>query len=260
MTTDSNALMARYADLQDAPVFISGGSTGIGAAIVRAFAHQGSVIGFVDVDAAAGGSLAEELAAETGRKPHFAVCDVTDTKPFQSAIETFATAAGGLAVLVNNAARDLRVKATDVTPQIWRDLVDVNLSHQFFAAQAAYPYMAKRGCGSIVNFGSIAPTQGIPDLAVYASCKAAAFGLTRSLARDFGEDGVRVNAVLPGAILTERQMRDWISEDDKASIIERQCLKRAMVEDDVAEMVLFLASQASRGCTGQEFRVDGGNF
>jgi NAD(P)-dependent dehydrogenase (short-subunit alcohol dehydrogenase family) len=120
--------------------------------------------------------------------------------------------------------------------------------------------MKPAGAGSIVNFGSIAPTIAVPNLSVYNACKAAAFGLTRSLARDLGPDGIRVNSVVPGAILTERQLRDWISPSDRAAILERQCLKREMVEEDVAEMVLFLASDAARGCTGQEFRVDGGHF
>ena len=260
MSPEEKVSVALYPDLKGLPVFISGGATGIGAVIVRAFAQQGSTVGFVDLDADAGTALAEALERETGCKSFFEECDVTDTVRYQGTIGRFAESAGGLGVLVNNAARDFRVKTADVTPALWRELVDVNLAHQFFAAQAAYPFMAARGGGSIVNFGSIAPSQGVADLAVYSSCKAAAFGLTRTLARDFGADGIRVNSVLPGAILTDRQLRDWISEEDKAAILSRQCLKRVMVEEDVAEMVLFLASGASRGCTGQEFKVDGGNF
>ena len=252
---------AVYADLKDRAVFVSGGATGIGAAIVTLFARQGAKVSFVDIDPAAGTALADTVEAECGNRPNFATCDVTDTASLALAVEAAAEPTGGrLSVLVNNAARDQRVKADAVTPEVWDDLVAVNLKHQFFAAQAARPLMVKAGGGSIVNFGSIAPWLAVPDLAVYSSCKAAAFGLTRSLARDFGRDGIRVNSVLPGAILTERQLRDWISEEDRRAIHERQCLKRDMVEEDVAEMVLFLASDAARGCTGQEFRVDGGNF
>ena len=260
MTADGASGMAVYADLKDRPVFVSGGASGIGAAIVRAFAAQGSKVGFVDVDTSAGAELALRVAEETGNEPLFEGCDVTDIDGYQAALRRFASIGGGLGVLVNNAARDLRVKTADVTPGKWYDLVDVNLTHQFFAAQAAHPIMAAGGGGSIINFGSIAPIQGIPDLAVYSTCKAAATGLTRSLARDFGADKIRVNTIVPGAILTPRQLRDWISEEDKAAIIDRQCLKRPLNEQDVAEMALFLASDASRGCTGQEFRVDGGNF
>ena len=260
MTATANGSTAVYADLKDRPVFISGGATGIGAAMVRAFAGQGSKVGFVDIDTAAAADLVQIVASETGNEPRFEGSDVTDIDGYRDAIRRFAKISGGLGVLLNNAAKDLRVKSTDVTPGQWYDLVDVNLTHQFFAAQAAHPIMAAGGGGSIVNFGSIAPSQGIPDLAVYSSCKAAAFGLTRSLARDFGGDNIRVNAILPGAILTPRQLRDWISEADRSAIIQRQCLKRALNEEDVAEMALFLASDASRGCTGQEFCVDGGNF
>lgn len=250
---------AVYRDLQDRAVFISGGATGIGAAIVTLFARQGARVSFVDIDPEAGTALADAVAAECGNRPNFATCDVTNTASFTMAVEAAAEPAGGLSVLVNNAARDQRVKADAVTPEIWDDLVAVNLKHQFFAAQAARPLMVKAGGGSIINFGSIAPWLAVPDLAVYNACKAAAFGLTRSLARDFGGDGIRVNSLLPGAILTERQRRDWITEEDRLAIHARQCVKRDMVEEDVAEMVLFLASDASRGCTGQEFRVDGGN-
>jgi len=260
MTRAITPTSAAYADLRGKAVFVSGGATGIGAAIVTLFCQQGSRVSFVDIDPEAGTALADAAERATGVRPTFAVCDVTDTNALALAVEASAEPAGGLSVLVNNAARDLRVPADDVTPEIWDELVAVNIKHQFFAAQAARPLMVRAGGGSIINFGSIAPSIAVPNLAVYSSCKAAAFGLTRSLARDFGADGIRVNSLVPGAILTERQRRDWISEADRAAIHDRQCLKRDMVEEDVAEMVLFLASDAARGCTGQEFRVDGGNF
>jgi NAD(P)-dependent dehydrogenase (short-subunit alcohol dehydrogenase family) len=246
----------RYPDLAGRTVFVSGGATGIGAEIVKAFSAQNAVVCFADIDADAGRALESGL----GARVRFSELDVTDTAALQDQIAQVSAETGDLAVLVNNAARDLRVRWDTLSSEVFDDLVAVNLKHQVFAAQAAARVMERKGGGSIINFGSIAPSIGVPDLAVYSSCKAAAFGLTRSLARDLGPLGVRVNSVVPGAILTERQRRDWISPEDEAAILERQCLKRAMQADDVAEMVLFLASNASRGCTAQEFRVDGGNI
>jgi NAD(P)-dependent dehydrogenase (short-subunit alcohol dehydrogenase family) len=254
------AYQTRYPDLEGQAVFVSGGATGIGAAIVEAFSVQGAQTHFVDIDVEAAESLTHRLADETGNMPFFQRCDVTDTQELKRAVNRAADATGTLRALVNNAAYDQRFIAENVTEEDWDAMVAVNLKHQFFAAQAAYGIMSEGGGGSIVNFGSIAPAQGVSNLSVYSSCKAAAFGLTRSLARDFGEAGVRVNSVVPGAILTPRQLREWIDEEAKRNIIARQCLKRPMQADDVAEMVLFLASNASRGCTGQEFRVDGGNI
>ena len=253
----------RYPDLEGRTVFISGGATGIGAALVEAFAVQQADVHFIDIDTDAGSALANRLGSETGNQPNFTPCDVTDTNALMACIGAAHAAGTGLGVLVNNAANDQRMPVDEVTPEDWDRLVSVNLKHQFFAAQAAARVMAEQAAGSggsIINFGSIAPVIGVPNLAVYSSAKSAAAGLTRSLARDLGAVGIRVNSVVPGAILTERQRRDWISPKDEARIIEQQCLKRPMVEADVAEMVLFLASNASRGCTGAEFRVDGGYF
>jgi len=260
MTRPITPSFARYGDLEGRNVFVSGGASGIGRAITTLFAQQGARIVFVDIDRAAGEALAEAIHTQYGYRPVFLPCDVTDDAALSQAIARAAGQEKTLSVLVNNAARDLRVPMGDVTPAIWDELVAVNLRHQFFATQAARPFLQAAGGGSVINFGSIAPTQGILGLSVYNACKAAVFGLTRTLARELGPDNIRVNSVVPGAILTPRQLRDWISDADRKALIERQCLKREMVEEDVAEMVLFLASAVSRGCTGQEFRVDGGNF
>jgi NAD(P)-dependent dehydrogenase (short-subunit alcohol dehydrogenase family) len=254
------AYATRYPDLKGQAVFVSGGATGIGAAIVEALCWQGAHTYFVDIDEESAEALTASVGEKTGTSPFFHRCDVTDTVALEDAIVRASEVTGSLYALVNNAARDLRVPAEKVTEKDWDDLVAINLKHQFFAAQTAYRLMAPNGTGSIINFGSIAPGQGVRNLSVYNACKAGAFGLTRSLARDFGEAGIRVNSIVPGAILTPRQLRDWIDPETKKGVIERQCLKRAMQEDDVAEMVLFLASNASRGCTAQEFRVDGGNI
>lgn len=260
MTRSFTQSFARYSDLEGQTIFVSGGASGIGAAIVSLFAGQGATVHFVDIDGAAGEALADKLNTLYGKKPIFSVCDVTDTAALSKAIEAAGAANGKLKALVNNAARDLRVALDKVTPELWDDLIAVNLRHQFFAIQAARPLLRAARGASVINFGSIAPTQGILDLTVYNACKAGVFGMTRSLARELGPENIRVNSVVPGAILTPRQLRDWISEEDKAAIIARQCLKREMLEEDVAEMVLFLASDTSRGATGQEFRIDGGNF
>lgn len=254
------AYATRYPDLEGQAVFISGGATGIGAAIVEAFCWQGAHTYFVDIDVEVGEALTASVAEKTGTSPFFHRCDVTDIAALKDAIERASEVTGSLYALVNNAARDMRIPADEVTEKDWDDLAAINLKHQFFAAQAAYGIMAASGTGSIINFGSIAPGQGVPNLSVYATCKSAAFGLTRTLARDFGAKGIRVNSIIPGAILTPRQLRDWIDPETKKAILDRQCLKREMKEDDVAEMVLFLASNASRGCTAQEFTVDGGNI
>ena len=252
--------LAQYADLRGRTVFVSGGASGIGSAIVEAFCRQGAKTVFVDLQAETGAALVSELGKTTGNAPIFYEADVTRTADLQAAIARAHDDTGDLYALVNNAANDTRHRAAEITPEAWDAVMAVNLKHQFFAAQAAAPLIVRHGGGAIVNFGSIAPIHGIPGLSVYATGKAAAFGLTRTLAREYGADGVRVNSVVPGAILTERQRALWVSPADEARLIENQCLKRPMVETDVAEMVLFLASQAARGCTGQEFRVDGGLF
>ncbi len=252
--------LSRYRDLRGRSVFVSGGASGIGAALVAAFCRQGAKTIFVDIQKEAGTALAAALGSESGNAPVFIEADVTRTDALRAAIARAHDESGDLYVLVNNAANDRRHALEEVTPEYWDATVAVNLKHQFFAAQAAGPLIARHGGGAIVNFGSIAPSLAIENLPVYSTCKAGVFGLTRSLAREYGARGVRVNSVVPGAILTERQRALWVSPEDEAALIERQCLKRPMAEQDVAELVLFLASKASGGCTGQEFRVDGGLF
>ena len=253
-------MAGRFDDLVDRTVFVSGGATGIGSVIVAALAGQGAHVHFCDLNEKAGEQLAGALRPHVRNEPTFDVTDVTDLDAFKVAIDKAAAATGSLYALVNNAANDTRMDVDSVDAAAWTRTVDVNLRHQFFAAQAAHPHLVAGGGGAIVNFGSIAPTLGEEGLSVYASCKAAVFGLTRTLAREFGRDNIRVNSVVPGAILTPRQLELWITPEKIDAILERQCLKRQMKEDDIAEMVLFLCSRASRGCTGQEFRVDGGNF
>lgn len=251
--------IARYSDLKGRVVFISGGATGIGADMARAFAEQEARVVFVDIDAEAGAALAAEIA-ETCPAPRFIACDVTDDAALLAALEA-AEAEGGVEALVNNAANDTRHDVAEIDADRWRSMVDVNLRHQFVAARAVCGWMKGRGRGSVINFGSVAPTAMIENLAVYSMCKAAVRGLTRSLARDYGPFGVRANTIVPGAVLTARQRALWFS--DQASIdraLAGQCLKRELAGRDVAEMALFLASDVSAACTGQDFIVDAGTI
>lgn len=246
-------MIARYSDLAGRSVFISGGATGIGADLVRAFDEQGALVVFVDIDEAAGDALAASLPGA-----EFIVADVTDDAALKAAMGR-AEARGGLDVLVNNAASDTRREIAEIDAEMWTKAIDVNLRHQFVAAQTACAWMKGRGRGSIINFGSVAPEMMVENLAVYSACKAGARGLTRSIARDMGGFGVRANTILPGCILTERQRALWFR--DQASIdavVGRQCLKRELNGRDVAEMALFLASDVSAACTAQDFIVDGG--
>lgn len=246
--------LARYRDLAGRGVFVSGGATGIGAELVRAFVEQHARVTFIDLNAEAGAALADELAGA----PRFITGDVTDDEALLAALAA-AEEAGGIDALINNAANDTRHDVEDIDADAWRAIVDVNLRHQFVAARAAGAAMKRRGGGAIVNFASVAPEMMVERLAVYSMCKSAVRGLTRSLARDLGGFGVRVNSILPGCILTERQRSLWFR--DQAAIdevVSRQCLPRELRGRDVAEMALFLASDASAACTAQDFIVDGG--
>ncbi|GHA31311.1 dehydrogenase [Devosia pacifica] len=248
---------AKYPSLAGRPVVISGGASGIGASIVRAFAEQGALVGFVDIAEDAGEALAKELA-DSGHTAMFAACDITDTSSYQSAIAEFAEAHGDAAVLVNNAAHDQRHDWSEVTPEIWDERMAVNLKHSFFAIQAIAPAMQKAGRGSIINFGSISWMIMSPRLPVYETAKAATHGLTRAMARELGKSGVRVNIVVPGWVMTERQKTLWLDEAGKRQIEETQALAGYVEPDDCARMALFLGADDSAMISAQQFVVDGG--
>jgi NAD(P)-dependent dehydrogenase (short-subunit alcohol dehydrogenase family) len=247
---------AIYPSLKDRVVLVTGGAMGIGEAIVRAFAAQGSRIGFLDIADAAAKKLQAELGAQA--KLHYEHCDVTDIAALQTAIGKVRTALGPITVLVNNAAHDERHTVADVTPELFDDRIAVNLKHQFFAAQAVYPDMKAAQNGSIVNFGSSSWMVGDLNLSIYATAKAGVLGLTRSLAREFGPDNIRVNCVVPGWIMTERQIERWLTPEGEANLMKAQCIKRKLYPDDVARLVMFLASDDSSGCTNQSHVIDGG--
>jgi len=248
---------AIYPSLKGMPVIISGGASGIGEGIVRAFAAQGSKVGFVDIAADAGRRLEAELNA-AGATAKFAPCDITDVTAYQATIRDFEAAHGPALALVNNAANDLRHKWEEVTPEFWDQSLAVNARHAFFAAQAVLPGMVAAQRGSIINFGSISWMILTGNLAAYTASKAAMHGLSRSLARDVGKHGIRVNTLVPGWIMTERQLTHWVDDTANKLIDEQQVLAGRLYPADIARMALFLAADDSKMISAQDFVVDGG--
>jgi NAD(P)-dependent dehydrogenase (short-subunit alcohol dehydrogenase family) len=248
---------ASYPSLAGRTVFVSGGASGIGQSIVRAFAAQGAKVGFVDLLEKEGSALAEELRDE-GAKAHFVACDITDIAALKRAIAEIAARLGTMTVLVNNAANDTRHDWQAETPESWDTRVAVNLKHFFFAIQAIVPGMIEAGGGSIINFGSISWMIGQGGMPVYTTSKSAVHGMTRSFARDLGKHRIRVNTVAPGWVMTRRQLELWVDESTDKLIAERQCLPDRLKPEDVARLVLFLASDDSAMCSAQNFIIDGG--
>ena len=247
-----------YPGLADKTIFISGGGSGIGAGFTHAFALQGARVGFVDIADAASRTLIGQIQKETGTAPLFIPCDIRDIAALQGAIEKTRVAFGDIGVLINNAGNDDRHTVDQVTPAYWDDRISVNLRHMFFAAQAVLPQMKSLGGGAIINLGSIIWRLKQTGLPVYNVAKASITGLTRVLAREFGPFGIRVNTLSPGAIWTERQMRLWYTPELEKEIMAGQCLKTRVLPNDVANMALFLASDAAEKCTAQDFIVDAG--
>jgi D-xylose 1-dehydrogenase len=254
----SNEQFARYPSLQDVVVLATGGGSGIGAAIVEQFALQRARVAFLDVADEESGQLVENLGSRCAHAPIFLHCDLLDIAALRDAIARIEKRLGPVRILVNNAASDDRHNFAEVTPEYWDERMAVNLRHQFFATQAVAPGMAAVGGGSIINMSSIAwmiPSTGLP---AYVTAKAGIVGLTRTLARELGGSNIRVNCVLPGAIMTERQRRLWMTPEYLAEIMQRQSLKRELLPEEVARVVLFLAAEDSAGITGQNFIIDGG--
>ncbi len=248
---------ATYPDLKDKVVLITGGAAGIGAAMVEAFAAQGARTGFLDIDTARGEALAASLTA-TGATVAFEPCDLKDIPALIDATARIRDALGPITALVNNAAHDERHGTLDVTPDYFDDRIAVNFRHQLFASQAVLPDMQAAGGGAIICMSSIVPIIGMGGMPVYAASKSAAVGLARSMARDFGVDNIRVNAIAPGWIMTERQLTLWLTPEADAMRADRQALKRRIMPEDVARVALFLISDEFGGITGQCHVVDGG--
>jgi galactose dehydrogenase len=249
---------AQFEDLRSARVLITGGASGIGAALVAGFARQGAKVGFIDIDA----DGAENVIAcsPSSTKPLFRRADVADVEATRAAVADLIAALGGLDVLVNNVGWDDRHDTEVVTEAYWDRNMAVNLRAAFFISQSCLPALKASNRGAIVNFSSIAFMMNLPDLPVYLTAKSGMIGMTKALAGQFGKDNVRVNAILPGMVLTERQKEMWISDEAEAAHRERQCLKFSLTAEDMVGPCLFLASDSARAITAQSLIVDGGYF
>ena len=250
MTQTSKA--ARYPSLEGRRVVVTGGGSGIGAGLVEAFARQGAEVIFADIAEKDSNALVAQLA-DAPIPPVFYRLDLTDL----AAIDVFFQSLGPVDVLVNNAGNDDRHALADITPAYWDDRIAINLRHMLFAAKAAAPGMKARGGGAIINFGSISWHLGLKGLLAYETAKAGIEGMTRALARELGEDNIRVTCVVPGNVKTPRQMK-WYTPEDEAQIVAQQCLKDRLLPEHIASLVLFLASDDGRMCTGHEYWIDAG--
>ena len=249
---------ASYPSLEGRSVLITGGASGIGASLVTEFARQGSRVAFFDIEDESARQLIASLAAEGLAEPMYVHCDLTDVAALQQAAQQVIATQGTVEVLVNNAANDQRMATDEVTPEFWDHSMAINLRPQFFMVQAVLPSMRRAGGGSIINMSSISwmiPTKGMP---VYTAAKAAIVGLTRTLAHEVGPHNIRVNAVLLGAVATERQKQLWYTPELVAEIKHNQALKRQIEPDEVARLVLFLAADDSSAITNQSYIIDAG--
>jgi NAD(P)-dependent dehydrogenase (short-subunit alcohol dehydrogenase family) len=250
-------MAAIYPDLAGKVVLVTGGASGIGAAIVRVFARQKSTVVLFDINEEAGMGLSRELSGQ-GLAAYFQRVDLTDIPALRAGVADACKAHGPTAILINNAAHDERHPTEEVTPEYWDDRIAVNLKHQFFAAQAVLSGMKAVGQGVIINFGSTSWMVGQGGMAAYTASKSGVIGLTRSLARDYGLFNIRVNAIAPGWIMTERQIEKWLTPESEAELMRRQCLKRKLTPDELANFTVFLASDDASACTAQHYVVDGG--
>lgn len=250
--------LARYGSLAGKRVFVTGGGSGIGEAIVAALVAQGAVVAFVDIMVEASEALVARLAQAGTNAPVYRHCDITDVPLLQRTMAELAAQLGDFDVIVNNAANDQRHDIADVTVEYWDERIAINQRPMFFTVQAALAGMKRKGGGSVINFSSMSWHAKNPNYPIYAATKAAAIGLTRCLARDLGPFNIRVNTVTPGWVMTERQVSLWLDDAGEADIKRAQCLPGKLMPEDIAAMVLFLAADDSKMCTGQEFIVDAG--
>ena len=246
-----------YPDLKDKTVLITGGGSGIGASFVEAFVRQGCKVAFIDIQEDASQELARKFASADFR-PVFINCDLTDITSLEKSVKQIEQNLGAVRVLVNNAANDQRHEPEDVTPEYWEERIKLNLNHQFFVSQAVQPEMAKAGGGAIINMGSISWHMALEFMPAYTTAKAAIEGLTQSLARAYGKNHIRVNCIIPGQVWTPRQIRDILTPEYEKFMNEKQCIPGRILPEDVAQLALFLGSEAGRMCTRRNYFIDAG--
>jgi len=249
--------IALYPSLKDKVVLITGGASGIGASIVENFLQQGSKVAFLDKELELGKSLVQKLN-NFSHKAIFKECDLINVLDMQKKIKEIQTELGSISILVNNAANDERHEIDDVTPEFWDNRMNTNLRHYFFTVQSVYKDMKKLGEGSIVNIGSYSWMLAQGGMPGYTTAKSAIMGLTRTLARDLGVHNIRVNCIVPGWVITERQKKLWLTPEIEEETLNRQCIKRLLNPDDISKAVLFFASYQSSGISAQNYVVDGG--
>lgn len=250
--------IATYPSLKSKVVLITGGAQGIGESIVEQFIKQASKVAFLDIDKNAGDDLVKKMNLKYKITPLFVKCDLKDINQLKNSISIVKKKLGKISILVNNAANDERHDIDSVTPEFWDDRMNVNLRHYFFAIQSVCKDMKELADGKIVNIGSFSWMLGQGNMPAYTTAKSAVMGLTRTIARDLGKFNIRVNCVVPGWIITDRQKKFWLTPEAEKEQLERQCIKRMLVPEDIAKAVLFFSSDQSSGCTAQNYVIDGG--
>jgi len=251
-------MKVKYFDLENKRVFITGGGLGIGASIVEHFCEQNSEVYFIDINEEASNKLVSECKNKKLAIPNFIKCDLLNIKELQNTISKIISENGPIEILINNAANDERHKIEDVTEEFWNQRMNINLRHYFFTVQSVKKTMIKNKGGAIVNIGSASWMIGQGGMAAYTAAKSGVVGLTRSFARDLGEHNIRVNSVVPGWTMTERQIEKWLTPESEKDLMKNQCLKSKLMPSDIAKAVLFFSSDQSSGCTNQSYVVDKG--
>ena len=250
--------IASYPSLENKVVIVTGGASGIGESIVEQFVIQKSKVAFIDIEEKLAKNLIERINKKYNTKPLFIKCDLKNISELKVSIQQVRQDLGPISILINNAANDERHNIDDVTPEYWDDRMSINLKHYFFAIQSVYKDMKKLGKGTVVNIGSFSWMKGQGGMPGYTTAKSAIMGLTRTLARDLGIHNIRVNCIVPGWIITDRQKKLWLTPEIEKQQLEDQCIKRMLVPEDISKAVLFFASDQSSGCTAQNYVIDGG--
>jgi NAD(P)-dependent dehydrogenase (short-subunit alcohol dehydrogenase family) len=251
-------IYTQYSSLKNKRVLITGGATGIGAELVKAFAQQHAQVGFIDIDHIKAEELVSELSSQTHCSPWFRKVNVSDTNKLKTTVDEFAAQFSGIDILINNVANDIRHSPEDITEQEWFDCMQLNLNSTFFASQAALSHIKKNNKGAIINFSSLNVIIGPANMVGYTTAKAGIIGMTKSLAKDYGDFNIRVNAILPGWVATERQLNSWFTQSEEKKWQAQMAIKKRIYPHDIAKLALFLASDDSEMITGQSLNIDGG--